>query len=94
MSDLLPDSEQIEKVLNETREAIQAALTLIDNQEDGPITMRAALKDIYSRVDDIETEFAYLSSTTNYLNAIALKLLEQRDEAVRQRDMLLALLNG
>ncbi len=80
----------IEQAVNETRQAIREALGFIDRQEDGPFTMRCALQEIDSRLSAIETEVSCLVGTTDRLHAIALKLMEQRDEALRQRDLLIA----
>jgi hypothetical protein len=80
----------IEKAVRETRSAIQEALGYIDRQEDGPFTMRCALQEIDNRLSAIETEVCCLVGTTDRLQAIAMKLMEQRDEALRQRDLLIA----
>ena len=90
----LPEDEDfrvvIEQTIRDTRQAIQEALGYIERQEDGPVTMRHALKDIDQSVTAIECEVWYLSSALDRLQAIAAKLLEQRDEALRQRDLLIA----
>ncbi len=80
----------IEKAVRETRSAIQEALGYIERQEDGPFTMRCALQQIDSRLSAIETEVSCLVGTADRLQAFALKLMEQRDEALRQRDLLIA----
>ena len=90
----LPEDEEFQVVINhairDTRQAIQEALGYIERQEDGPITMRHALKDIDTSVTAIECEVWYLSGALDRLQALAAKLLEQRDEALRQRDLLIA----
>jgi hypothetical protein len=80
----------IEKAVRETRQAIREALGFIDRQEDGPFTMRCALREIDDRLSAIETEVCCLAGTADRLHAIAMKLMEQRDEALRQRDLLIA----
>ncbi len=80
----------IERAVRETRQAIREALGYIERQEDGPFTMRCALQEIDNRLGAIETEVSCLVGTTDRLRAIALKLMEQRDEALRQRDLLIA----
>lgn len=95
MNDIvLPQEEDyrttIEQAIRETRHAIKEALGYIERQEDGPLTMRYALKDIDKSVTAIEGEVWYLSGALDRLQAIAAKLLEQRDEALRQRDLLIA----
>jgi len=95
MNDIvLPQEEdyrvEIEQRICETRQAIKEALGYIERQEDGPLTMRYALKDIDQSVTAIECEVWYLSGALDRLQTIAAKLLEQRDEALRQRDLLIA----
>jgi hypothetical protein len=80
----------IEQTIREARQAIREALGYIERQEDGPLTMRHALTDIDKSVTAIECEVWYLSGALDRLQAIATKLLEQRDEALRQRDLLIA----
>ncbi len=92
---ILPQEEDyrstIEQAIRETRQAIQEALGYIKRQEDGPLTMRHALKDIDKSVTAIEGEVWYLSGALDRFQALAAKLLEQRDEALRQRDLLIAI---
>jgi hypothetical protein len=95
MNDIvLPQEEDyrstIEQAIRETRQAIREALGYIQRQEDGPLTMRCALKDIDQSVTAIECEVWYLSGALDRFQAIVAKLLEQRDEALRQRDLLIA----
>jgi hypothetical protein len=91
---ILPQDEDyrstIEQTIRETRQAIREALGYIERQEDGPLTMRHALKGIDQSVTAIECEVWYLSGALDRLQAIAAKLLAQRDEALRQRDLLIA----
>ena len=91
--DILPEPEdyraEIDRMLLETRQTIQVALGYIEQQEDGPLTMRFALGDIDKSVSAIESEVWYLSSALDRLQALAAKLMDQRNEAVRQRDLLI-----
>ena len=92
---MLPQEEdyraEIRVAIRETRQAIKEALGYIERQEDGPITMRHALKDIDKSVTAIEGEASYLTGELKRLRLIASTLLKQRDEALRQRDLLIAL---
>jgi hypothetical protein len=92
---ILPQEEdyraEIRVVIRETQQAIREALGYIERQEDGPLTMRHALKDIDQNVTAIECEVSYLTGELQRLRLIASTLLKQRDEAVRQRDLLIAL---
>lgn len=92
---ILPQEEDyrstIEQAIRETRQAIQKALGYIERQEDGPLTMRHALKDIDKSVTAIEGEVSYLTGELQRLRIIASTLLKQRDEALRQRDLLIAI---
>jgi hypothetical protein len=91
---ILPQEEdyraEIRATIHETRQAIKQALGYIERQEDGPLTMRHALKDIEKSVSAIECDASYLTSELKRLRIIAGKLLQQRDEALRQRDLLIA----
>jgi hypothetical protein len=82
---------EIDQAIQETHQAIEEAFGYIERQEDGPVTMRHALTAIDTRLSAIETEVCCLVGTVDRLHTIALKLLEQRDEALRQRDLLIAL---
>jgi hypothetical protein len=57
---ILPQEEDyrttIEQTICETRYAIKEALGYIERQEDAPLTMRHALKDIDKSVTTIECE--------------------------------------
>lgn len=60
MTTLQPPSEpdyraEIELAVHEARKAIAEALGYIEQQEDGPLTMRCALKDIDKQVDVLES---------------------------------------
>ena len=81
---------EINTVLEQVRAAIEEALGYIERQEDGPLTMRLALKAIRQQVDALEDEVYGLHYTAASLNRIAIRLREQRDEALRQRDLLVA----
>ncbi|MEP7284376.1 MAG: hypothetical protein ABI947_01250 [Chloroflexota bacterium] len=81
----------IKQSIEETHTAVDEALGFIERQEDGPFTMTAALKDIDSQVDAIATEVSCLMGSVEVLHAAAVKLHVQRDEAIRQRNLLVAL---
>lgn len=70
---------EIEQAFHETRTAIDEALAYIERQEDGPVTMRGALREISARLDAVETEVCYLTGTLDWLQGIALELQTQRD---------------
>jgi len=78
----------MEKVVHETRQAIEETLGYIERQEDGPVTMRHALKDIDERVSAIENEINYLVGTVDHLHTLAERLFRQHEEAIRQRNIL------
>ena len=84
----------IANAIRETRQLITETLGYIAQQEDGPVTMHHALTSIGHAVTDIQLEASYLSAETERWRMIAAKALEQRDEALRQRDTLLGLLSG
>ena len=84
----------IDQAIRETRQAIKEALGYIERQEDGPVTMHYALKDIDNTVTAIQCEVSYLSGALERFQAITAKALEQRDEALRQRDILIDLLTS
>jgi hypothetical protein len=99
MNDLqLPEPEDyrsaIAQAIREARHAIQEVLGYIKRQEDGPVTMTYALRDIDKTVDDIQFEASYLAGESERWRVIAAKALEQRDEALRQRDILLGYLSS
>jgi hypothetical protein len=81
---------QIDTTLHQVRAAIAEAIGYIERQEDGPLTMRLALKAIRQQVDTLEDEVYGLHYTAISLTRIAVRLREQRDEALRQRDLLVA----
>src|SRR5215472_2834711 len=92
----LPEPEDyrsaIANAIRQTRQLVKEALGYIKRQEDGPVTMRYALRDINKAVDDIQFEASYLTDELDRWRALATKAMEQRDEAVRQRDILLSYL--
>ncbi len=92
---ILPQEEdyraEIRVAIRETRQAIKEALGYIERQEDGPLTMRHALTDIDKSVTAIECEVSYLTGELQRLRLITSTLLKQRDEALRQRDLLIAI---
>jgi len=80
---------EIEQAIRDTRAAIEEALGYIERQEDGPSTMRSAIKDIDALVDAIETDVSCLVITVDELRALTATLRQQRNEAVHQRDVLI-----
>jgi hypothetical protein len=82
---------ELSHAISETRHAISEALGYIERQEDGPVTMRFALRDIEDRVSAIESEADYLACALDRFQEMVEKLAEQRDSALRQRDLLLAM---
>jgi chromosome segregation ATPase len=77
---------QIDTTLHQVRTAIAEAIGYIERQEDGSLTMRLALKAIRQQVDALEDKVYGLHYTAISLTRIAVRLREQRDEALRQRD--------
>ena len=53
--------------------------------------MRFALRDIAEQVDALETEACYALGTIDELNAIVLGLQRQRDDALLQYKLIIAL---
>ena len=87
-----PDYDpRLEQAIQATRVAIEEALGFIERQEDGPLTMHFALRDIAQQVDAIETEACCVVVTLEEMNELVLKLCQQRDEAIHQYNVLLAL---
>jgi hypothetical protein len=78
----------LEQCIHEAYAAIREANGYIDRQEDGPFTMRMALRDIEKRVSAIQAEMWYLTGALDRYQAITAIVIEQRDEAIRQRDLL------
>ena len=76
----------IAAAINEARDAIEEALECIRNQEDGPLTMRAALAEIGERLDRVESEVCCMSYSYKNLSVMIARLNQQRDEALRQRN--------
>ncbi|MEP7288097.1 MAG: hypothetical protein ABI947_20270 [Chloroflexota bacterium] len=81
----------IDQAIKATRAVIEEAVGYIERQEDGPLTMRFALRDIEQKVDLLETEACCALVTLDEMNEIALTLREQRDEAIRQYEVILSL---
>jgi hypothetical protein len=75
----------IAAAIDEAREAIEDALECIRNQEDGPLTMRAALAEIGEKLDRVESEVCCMSYSYENLSVTIARLNQQRDEALRQR---------
>ncbi len=86
---LFPISTDAERLLTETKKAIDAALLLIELQEDGPVTMRAALNTIRTQVEALDTELWLLKGDLVAAAEISAKLRSQLGEVARQRDILL-----
>ena len=76
----------IAAAIREARESIEEALDFIRNQEDGPLTMRAALREIGEKIDRVESEVCCLTYSYEDLSIIVARLNQQRDEAIRQRN--------
>ena len=76
----LPEPEDyratIAQAVGETRHLIQEALGYIKRQEDGPLTMDAALQAIDQAVTDIQLEVSYLSGALERYRAVNAKALE------------------
>lgn len=85
---------EIELTVGDARKAIAEALGYIERQEDGPLTMRHALKDIGNTITSLENELFELHYTIETLDRLATRLRDQRDEAMLQRDILTALSVG
>lgn len=83
---------QAERAIEDARAAIAEGLRLIEDQEDGPFTMRCQIKEIDERVDDIERRVFSLGMVMERWEEIATRLEQQRDEAIRQRDLLIAVI--
>jgi septal ring factor EnvC (AmiA/AmiB activator) len=84
--------EQAELAIEDARAAIAESLRLIADQEDRPNTMRCQIKEIDERVDDIERRVSALGMVMDRWEEIATRLEQQRDEALRQRDLLMAVI--
>ena len=89
MIDHRPENERL---VRETRDLIQTALEYIDNQEDGPFTMRCALRDIDEAISNLETQLAMEAGSIERLQSIAQKLKKQRDKAMHQCELVEELL--
>jgi hypothetical protein len=93
MSDYLPllptANTDAEKALKEAKLAIEAAIQLIIDQEDGPVTMRAVLKEAIDRIDTADTEVWLLKGDLLTATEINAKLRDQLGETAHQRDILL-----
>ena len=84
----------IAEAIRETHLAIRKAMRYIRRHEDGPVTMYHALKVIAKRVTDIQLEASYQSAELERMQKLTAEAYEQRDEAIRQRDLALSLLNS
>ena len=89
----LPESidyrAEIATMIRKTYQTIEEALGYIERQEDGPLTMRFALRDIEHTVEAIETEVCYLTGALEQLQTAIATLQTQRDEAMQQRNLLM-----
>jgi hypothetical protein len=87
---IIPQQEdyrsQIEQVIRETRLAITIAFSSLEGQEDS-----LARQEIDAHLNTLETDMYCLSGALDRLHTIAMKLMEQRDEVLGQRDLLIAL---
>ncbi|MEP7289839.1 MAG: hypothetical protein ABI947_29160 [Chloroflexota bacterium] len=87
-----PDYDpRLDRAIQATRAAIEEALGFIKRQEDGPLTMTFALRDIDEQVDAIETEVWCVVVALDNMNEVVARLSHQRDEAMRQYNTLLSL---
>jgi len=90
---VLPEAEdyraEIERMIRETQYVVDEMIGYIERQEDGPLTMRCALREMEQKISAIKIEAQYMAGSLNKLQTIAGKLMEQRDEAIRQRDLLM-----
>jgi len=84
---------EVEKAIRKTTEAIEAAFGHIERQEDGPITMRYALKEIDNGLSEVENQISYLIGTLLSANDFTAQMIEQRDNAIRERDRLMAMID-
>lgn len=80
---------EIELAVRETRRVIDEALGYIRRQEDGPMTMRHSLQEIKAQVDILESELYELYYNAENLNRIIERVSRQRDETIRQREMVM-----
>src|SRR5215218_7957931 len=80
---------EIDQEIDKVHKAIQDARTLIDEQMDGPCTMRDALKAIEERLGNVETEASILGDLLNDMMEGIARMRKQRNETIRQRDYLL-----
>ena len=81
-------TSQIDREIRKTLDSIDDARTLIDEQMDGPCTMRDALKAIEEHIGSVETEAAILGDLAGELMESVVRMRKQRDEATRQRNYL------
>jgi hypothetical protein len=77
----------IEAAIRDTRQAIEEAIDLINNHEDGPATMRAALNDIEQHLSDVETEVSCMEHSYQDVLVLMARINQQRDEALKQRSI-------
>src|ERR1700730_11068293 len=78
--------DPVEQAVAAVRTAIEDALELIRNCEDGPFTMTVALRTIEERLDVVYSQMGLLNASREDLREIALKLRDQYEEAIQQRD--------
>src|SRR5687767_5466689 len=81
---LMAYTAQIETALGEAYAAVEQANSYIRNHEDGPLTMRAVLRSIKDRLIDVESESRCMRQDYKSLIAMLVRVIEQRDEAIRQ----------
>jgi hypothetical protein len=79
----------IEAAMRETRQAINDAIELINNHEDGPATMRSALNEIEQYLSNVETEVSCMEHSYQDVLALMARVNGQRDEALKQRNIAL-----
>ncbi|MEP7287290.1 MAG: hypothetical protein ABI947_16160 [Chloroflexota bacterium] len=74
---------EIDQALNATRAVIEEAIGYIERQEDGPLTMRFALRDIEDQVNALETEAIYAHRRTKQDCAAFTASARRRDPAIQ-----------
>ena len=82
------------KSIEKTRQAIETAIELINNGEDGPSTMRHALHTIDDHLDTVDTAISLYSATTSEFVALVRNLREQYAAALEQRNRVIELLKA
>jgi hypothetical protein len=94
-----PDrKKELERAIANTRRSVEAALQLIKAEISGQIStqadeaLNAAISNIDSQVDNLDTLFCLVSADNDELKVAAGKLRSQRDDAIKARAQVLAYL--